>query len=92
MWSCDHGDAKLGAFGLEQSTRAAIGVDHENIVIGCAVFEHAGLDRFCDALWVEVKIGGETGEIHVVPAVLSFERQNFTRQRTTGDEQEAAFA
>ena len=79
MRTSDHRDAKFCAFGLEQPAGATIGVDHENIVIGGAVFEHAGLDRFCDALWVEVKIGRETGEIHVGPAVLSFERQNFTR-------------
>ena len=90
MRARDHLDAKLLALGLQKPAGAAIGVKHKQALIGAAILRHGGGNRFGDLLGVKVQIGGQALQIHVIPAVLPFQRQHLMRQGPASDQQDPA--
>ncbi len=71
MRACHHLHPKGGAAGLQKAAGAAIGIDHEQAVIGSAVRCDGGLNSIRDPVRPQMQICRKALQIKMMPAVLA---------------------
>ena len=72
---------------VEQATRAAVGVRHEDPVVVAATCAKSCGDRVGNALGAVVQVGGETGQVD--PGQAPRQRHELAPERTTTDDEDA---
>jgi len=92
MRAGDHLDAQLGAFGLQEAACAAIGIDHEDTGIVGRARGHGAFDLGRDVVGIKVQLGRQAVQIHVIPAIEAFQREDLVCKRAAGNEQDAPLA
>ncbi|GAB5432025.1 MAG: hypothetical protein EpisKO_13950 [Epibacterium sp.] len=90
MGAGDHLDPQFGAALLELPARAAIGVDHVDLIVDRAVLCDGGLHMGDDLVRIKMKFRRQAGQIDVIELIGARDRQDFTRQSATGDQKDAA--
>ncbi len=69
----------VGKHGVELSAGSAIGVRHEDALVGVAELAQLGIDRRGDALGARMELRGEAADRDVLPAVQPDHREHLAR-------------
>ena len=83
-----HLDLHLGTGGLQKAAGAAICVDDKDRGVLRAVSGDSLAHGGSDLLGVEVQVGGQAGQVEVIPAIRGLEIENFPRQSAAGDQED----
>ena len=87
MRACYHLDPEFSTFRLQKPAGATIGIDDKNAVIIIAMFFNSLGNGIGYLLRIQMQVGGQAGQVKVVPVIGRLEIQDFARQCPAGNQQ-----